>query len=374
MASIHRLNQPSNPRDFVNGNLENHPFFAPDGHRGHHGHRGRRAWDNAQQSNNTTGVAQSGKTTKPSDNIGKDGTSASDFDSPDNHRHHGHSGKCKNKAHGCPGHHGPDLFRGKGGKGKHGHGPHAGPYDFHSYDHDHYHATGAFGGPGFPGHPHNAGLFGFGPRRQGNYHKGGPGGRDRHHGGPSFGTPFEFLHQLSAGLGFLMNGPTAEGVDFAPSVDVFDCPDKYIVHVSLPGAKKGDLSLDYEADESVLHLAGVVYRPGVNEDLHKALVMEERGQHVGVFEREVRLGTRVPPAFVIVDQISAKLEDDVNVTLPKIVQHPEVGKKEVFVEDGDLENAKEALVVDEKTFSPVESEGSDVEEGEAREFVKVLVQ
>ncbi|CAP94101.1 hypothetical protein E8E15_004995 [Penicillium rubens] len=360
MASIHRLNQPSNPRDFVNGNLENHPFFAPDGHRGHHGHRGRRAWDNAQQSNNTTGVAQSGKTTKPSDNIGKDGTSASDFDSPDNHRHHGHSGKCKNKAHGCPGHHGPDLFRGKGGKGKHGHGPHAGPYDFHSYDHDHYHATGAFGGPG---HVH---------------------GRDTdptliHTASPVTPTTRGSLvlapvDKLSAGLGFLMNGPTAEGVDFAPSVDVFDCPDKYIVHVSLPGAKKGDLSLDYEADESVLHLAGVVYRPGVNEDLHKALVMEERGQHVGVFEREVRLGTRVPPAFVIVDQISAKLEDDVNVTLPKIVQHPEVGKKEVFVEDGDLENAKEALVVDEKTFSPVESEGSDVEEGEAREFVKVLVQ
>jgi hypothetical protein len=43
--------------EIVNGNLENHPFFAPDGHRGHHGHRGRRAWDNAQQSNNTTGVS-----------------------------------------------------------------------------------------------------------------------------------------------------------------------------------------------------------------------------------------------------------------------------------------------------------------------------
>ncbi|KAJ5274636.1 hypothetical protein N7505_003181 [Penicillium chrysogenum] len=163
-------------------------------------------------------------------------------------------------------------------------------------------------------------------------------------------------------------------VDFAPSVDVFDCPDKYIVHVSLPGAKKGDLSLDYEADESVLPLACVVYRSGVSEDLHKALVMEERDQHVGVFEREVRLGTRVASAFVIVDQISAKLEDGVNVTLPKIVQHPEVGKKEVFVEDGDLENEKEALIVDEKTFSPVESEGCDVEDGEAREFVKVLVQ
>jgi HSP20 family protein len=172
-----------------------------------------------------------------------------------------------------------------------------------------------------------------------------------------------------------MNAPTAEGVDFTPSVDVFDCSDKYIVHVSLPGAKKSDLSLDYDADESVLHLAGVVYRPGVNEDLHQALVMEERRQDVGVFEREVRLGTRVAPAFVIVDGISAKLEDGVlSVTLPKIVQHPEIGKKKVFVEDGDLENEKEALVVHERTLTPLESEGSDVEDGEAREFVKVLVQ
>ncbi|KAJ6191171.1 hypothetical protein N7519_001192 [Penicillium mononematosum] len=390
MASIYELNQPTNPFwDFVNGNLENHPFFAPHGHRGHHGHRGRRAWDNARQSDNTTRGAQSGKATEPNDNIRKDETSASDSDSPDNHRRHGHSGKCKNKAHGGPGHHGPGPFRGKGGKGKHGHGHHAGPYDFHSYGHDHYQGT-AFGGHGhgyghehglytypynFPGHHHNAGPFDFGPRGQGHHHKGGLGGRGRQHAGPPFGSPFEFLRQLGAGLGFPMNGPTAEGVDFTPSVDVFDCPDKYIVHISLPGAKKNDLSLDYDTDESVLHLAGVVYRPGVNEDLHQALVMEERGQHVGVFEREVRLGTRVAPAFVIVDQISAKLEDGIlNVTLPKVVQHPEVGKKKVFVEDGDLENEKEALVVDEKTFTPVESEGSDVEDGEAREFVKVLVQ
>lgn len=32
------------------------------------------------------------------------------------------------------------------------------------------------------------------------------------------------------------------------------------------------------------------------------------------------------------------------------------------------------MVVDERTFTPLESERSDVEDGEAREKVKVLVQ
>ena len=400
MAFIYQLNQLPNPFwDFVNGNLEDHPFFAPHGHRGHHGHRGCRGWDNPQQSDNTAQGAQAGETTE-ADNMEKDETSASDSGSPGNHQHrcdHCGHGKSKGRGRGGPSHHGPGPSHGKAGKGQHGHGPHPGPYDFHGYGHDHHHGAGIFGGHGrdgrgrhgyghghgphpgpygFPGHHHhNPGPFGFGPRGHGNHHKGGPGGRGRHHGGPPFGDPFDFLRQLGAGLGFPMNGPTAEGVDFTPSVDVFDTPTKYIVHVSLPGAKKSDLSIDYDADESVLHLAGVVYRPGVNEDMHQALVMEERGQHVGVFEREVRLGTRVAPAFVVVDRISATLEHGVlNVTLPKIVHDPEIGKKNVIVEDGDLDNEKDAMVVDERTLTPVESEASYVEDGEAREYVKVHVQ
>jgi HSP20 family protein len=167
-----------------------------------------------------------------------------------------------------------------------------------------------------------------------------------------------------------MNEP-ADSADFTPSVDVFDTPARYIVHASLPGAKKSDLSIDYDAEESVLHLAGVVYRPGVNEDLHQGLVMEERGREVGVFEREIRFGTRVAPAFVIVDEISAKLEDGVlSVTLPKIVQDSQGSKKKVFVESGDV-NEKDAMDV-ERTLTPVESEESD-NEGEAREYVKVPV-
>lgn len=449
MASIYDLNQPPNPFwDFVNGNLEDHPFFAPRGHHGHgrHGRRGPHPENPPQYtaSNENAEAGEKGENTAsefesdtPShhhhcDNCGKgkgkgrhaghrgpgefrgkhnkgkhghgphghrgmkgpqpDGVqdpnaraaeditdpsvaienseeSSSESDCADNHRH----GKFKNKGRG-PGHHGPGPFRGKGGKGKHGHGP-PGPYDFHPHPHPHgHHGPGAFGyghgrrgmhgmgghghgphpGPhGFPGHHgHHGGPFGFGP-----------------HGMRGPGGPFDFLRQIGAGLGFPMDKP-AEGVDFTPSVDVFDTPAKYIVHVSLPGAKKSDLSIDYDAEESVLRLAGVVYRPGVNEDMHQALVMEERGREVGVFEREVRFGTRAAPALVIVDGISAKLEDGVlNVTLPKIDQDTQAQtKKKVLVEDGE----KETDTVMGRTLTPVESEESE-NEGEAREYVKVPV-
>ncbi|KAG0158580.1 hypothetical protein PDIDSM_6095 [Penicillium digitatum] len=44
MASFYQLNQPSNLFwEFVNGNLEDHPFFGPRGHHRHHGHCERRS-------------------------------------------------------------------------------------------------------------------------------------------------------------------------------------------------------------------------------------------------------------------------------------------------------------------------------------------
>lgn len=173
-----------------------------------------------------------------------------------------------------------------------------------------------------------------------------------------------------------MSGPAPEGVDFVPSVDVFDTPVNYIVHVSLPGAKKEDLSIDYDPDKSVLRLAGVVYRPGISEDLHQALALEERNREIGVFEREVRLGTHEVPAAISIHDISAKLEDGVlNVTLPKIAPEPELTKK-VVVEDGNIINEKDALQMDEKasvTLTPSESDESDSDDGETKEYVKVPV-
>jgi len=105
------------------------------------------------------------------------------------------------------------------------------------------------------------------------------------------------------------------GQDFKPAADVFDTEDAYIVHVSLPGAKKEDVGVNWDSDKSELSVAGVIYRPG-SEEFLKTLALDER--KVGVFERKVRLGSRVSPAQVDVDGISAKMEDGIlMVTIPK---------------------------------------------------------
>ncbi|KAJ5458390.1 hypothetical protein N7475_009778 [Penicillium sp. IBT 31633x] len=365
MAYIYHLNQPPN--------LEDHPCSAPLGHRGHPRHRGRRGWNKSYRNECVSPDTTADENTNYRGNVEEDAILASDSDAPDNY-HYGriHYKKGRNNGKG-PGR----SLPGKGGKGIHGHGPHIGPYELHGHNPH----PGMYA---FPGHHHGAGLFGFGLRRWGHHHHKGFGGLGRHHGrhhggspfaGPFFRGPYGFLHRQSAEIGFSMVESNTEGVDFKPPIDIFDTTAQYIVHVSLPGAKKSDLSIDYNANGSVLHMAGVLYRPGINEDLHQALVVGERDHHVGVFEREVRLGSRSAPASVVVDRISAKLEDGILVvTLPKIGQYPTVDKKVIVVEDGDLETEKDATVVDERVFTPSVSEASTVENGEAMEYVKVHVQ
>lgn len=104
--------------------------------------------------------------------------------------------------------------------------------------------------------------------------------------------------------------------DFKPEADVFDTDDSYVIHISLPGAKKEDVGVNWEADKSELGVAGVIYRPG-DEEFLKTLALDER--KVGAFERKVRLGSRANPAQVDVEGITAKLEDGVlRVVVPKL--------------------------------------------------------
>lgn len=108
---------------------------------------------------------------------------------------------------------------------------------------------------------------------------------------------------------------TSASKDFAPPADVFDTEDAYIIHVSLPGAKKEDVGVNWDTDKSELSVAGVIYRPG-DEDFLKTLALDER--QVGVFERKVRLGSRASPAMVEEEGMGAKMEDGVLVvTIPK---------------------------------------------------------
>lgn len=137
------------------------------------------------------------------------------------------------------------------------------------------------------------------------------------------GGPFHFGALAEAFQSQLFGDRANEGEardgtseDFKPEADVFDTDTSYVVHVSLPGAKKEDVGVNWDAEKSELSIAGVIYRPG-DEDFLKTLALDER--KVGAFERKVRLGSRANPAQVDADGITAKLEDGIlRVEVPKL--------------------------------------------------------
>ncbi|KAJ5292021.1 hypothetical protein N7478_001272 [Penicillium angulare] len=296
------------------------------GRRGHHGHHGRNKWNNDHQNEDAemgerAEVESRAETVTPEDQE-KDIHTPTSSDSEGEPRHgrkdkhkgrHG-AGKAERGGKGCKGRHGhgPGHKGGFGKFGKRGHGGPHGPHAFgfgHPHPHAHpYHMSGA--GSEFHGKGHHkGGRHGHG---HGMWH-------GKHHG-PGFPGAMRHHHAIQHMLwpfGSPFSGPQ-NTFHFTPAVDVFDTSDNYIVHVSLPGAKKSDLNLQYDPEESVLRLSGIVHRPGMNEELHQTLAMEERSQEIGAFERVVRLGTPYVPASVLVDRISANLEDGVLVvTIPK---------------------------------------------------------
>lgn len=112
------------------------------------------------------------------------------------------------------------------------------------------------------------------------------------------------------------NGDQEKSEEFQPDVDVFDAAEAFVIHVSLPGAKKEDIGVNWDAEKSELSIAGVVYRPG-DEEFLKTLAMDER--KVGAFDRKVRLGSRANPAQVDIDAITARMEDGIlRVEVPKL--------------------------------------------------------
>lgn len=117
--------------------------------------------------------------------------------------------------------------------------------------------------------------------------------------------------------------------DFSPPADVFDTEDAYVVHISLPGAKKEDVGVNWDQDKSELSVAGVIYRLG-DEDFLKTLALDERT--VGAFERKVRLGSRANPAQIDADAISARMEDGV-----LVVQIPKQDREYVEIKKVDIE-------------------------------------
>ena len=182
------------------------------------------------------------------------------------------------------------------------------------------------------------------PRRHG--HQGPPGAEERRRcspgkherrglGGPGFNLG-QFLNNLGERLGIDLNGAAEDlgldkytaprnnsDADFEPRADLFDVSESYLIHLSLPGAKKEDAGVDWDGENSILRVAGVVHRPGADEKLLSQLVVDGRKRETGVFEKAIRLGTKNEPASIDVAGITAKMTDGVLVIMvPKIeVEH-----------------------------------------------------
>ncbi|KAL2432683.1 hypothetical protein ABEF95_014475 [Exophiala dermatitidis] len=286
----------------------------------------------------------------------------------DHHQHHphGHHGRHGPHGHGPwggrGGHRGPPpppppfgmppfmMFGGPPGFG--GHGPHrpppppAGPEGPDGSGHGHGpHGRGGFGwsrgrggcprgglgrhGPGHRSPPHGAPFGGHGPRPgQGPFDL----GTLFNNLGERFGvdlTPLAGSLGLDAGR---FNSPRSHKSDFEPRTDIFDGPSHYVMHLSLPGAKKSDVGVEWDDEHSILRVTGVVHRPGVDEEMMSHLVVDGRKRETGVFEKNIRLGTQKEPASVDVAGITAKMVDGVLiVTVPKVER--KFQKKEVRIDN-----------------------------------------
>ncbi|GIJ85571.1 hypothetical protein Asppvi_004430 [Aspergillus pseudoviridinutans] len=242
--------------------------------------------------------------------------------------------------------------RGRGGRwhGSSRWAAHEDPGFGHRHHHHHCHRGRGGLGPQF----HAWGMF-SGLGRGGPGRGRGPGGR----GGRGFGHHFYNFHHMHPRFRSFYHSHDA--TSFTPPVDIFVTATETIVHASLPGAQKSDLSIAYDASHSMLRMVGVVHRPGVDEEMYRALLVGERGRHVGVFEREVPISHTVA-----VEGIQAQLVDGVlRIALPKV---------EGEVEQPDEEMEKEGANSESDTEGEEEEEHEDVEEEVEREYVKVDIQ
>ncbi|KAM0743507.1 hypothetical protein ACQRIT_003684 [Beauveria bassiana] len=142
-----------------------------------------------------------------------------------------------------------------------------------------------------------------------------------------------FVQQMGAAAarGFNVDNNTTENHDddddvdsFSPPVDLFNTPRAYVLHVALPGAKREDIGVHWDAEHGTLSITGVVHRPG-DEAFLQSLHSAER--RVGVFSKKVVLPPRAVGAAseqqlkedVDAEGIAAKLDDGVLVIMvPKV--------------------------------------------------------
>lgn len=141
-------------------------------------------------------------------------------------------------------------------------------------------------------------------------------------GGPSSSAAAGHEHQQE-GVSAINNVDGHDANTFSPPVDIYDDTEAraWIVHVAVPGARREDISVSFDARRGELNVAGVVTRPG-DERFIASLVQAER--RVGFFERVVR----IPPTVTGTAGVDAN-------NAPASPKAPAVVDTEADMHDGD---------------------------------------
>ncbi|QSZ32628.1 hypothetical protein DSL72_002207 [Monilinia vaccinii-corymbosi] len=319
--------------------------FGPRG-----GHRGRQSFSSRRDGEHYDGEGSEGcrghghhgrgeHTCRGEEESGEE-TPTSDTEARESRPHHGPLGGKNRRGHfrtdgELPGEEPSDVDAREGSQG---------PESCRGPKHHGRHGPGSRGGRGVRGGG-RGGSHGGPHGRAPPHHWGGPQGNHGRHGPPPFagpGGPFDFTaiiqalssHPIAQAFGMSTpqrSGETLvpEGADtensFVPPIDVFTTENAYVLHIALPGAKKEDVGVHWDAEKGILNVAGVVYRQG-DEKFLESLTKKER--KVGAFERTMKLPLNVEDKSEIDgDSITAKLEDGV-----LVVNVPKVEKEESWTE------------------------------------------
>jgi HSP20 family protein len=105
---------------------------------------------------------------------------------------------------------------------------------------------------------------------------------------------------------------------FQPPVDIYNTETSWVIHVAVPGAKKEDTDVSWDADKSAVLVSGLIYRSG-NDEFLAGLITGER--KVGLFNRTVTIPPEGGDGKEEADgtAVTAKMEDGLLIiTVPKV--------------------------------------------------------
>ncbi len=106
---------------------------------------------------------------------------------------------------------------------------------------------------------------------------------------------------------------------FSPDLDIYESDEGYVAYVDIPGAKREELSVDYDQQAHQLVVSGSVAR---NVDGETLKTLKYSSRPYGKFERRVKLANK---SGIDTDYITAKYVDGVlEVKVPKAKEAPKL--------------------------------------------------